>query len=69
MSFGVAWCLHFFINKLFRNNFFLVEGIWKDGVFQATHLLAKHDEKYMPREVAEALKANGQWRPKEEGAL
>lgn len=47
----------------------VAEGIWKDGIFQATHLLAKHDEKYMPREVAEALKANGQWRPKEEGAL
>lgn len=47
----------------------VAEGIWKDGIFQATHLLAKHDEKYMPREVAKALKANGQWRPKEEGAL
>ncbi len=40
----------------------VAEGVWVDGVFQATHLLAKHDEKYMPREVAEALKANGQWR-------
>ena len=41
----------------------VAEGIWVNGAFQATHLLAKHDEKYMPREVAEALKANGQWRP------
>lgn len=41
----------------------VAEGIWVNGIFQATHLLAKHDEKYMPREVAEALKANGQWRP------
>lgn len=41
----------------------VVEGVWRDGIFQATHLLAKHDEKYMPREVAEALKAAGQWRP------
>lgn len=44
----------------------VAEGVWKEGIFQATHLLAKHDEKYMPREVAEALKANGQWRPKGE---
>lgn len=44
----------------------VAEGVWKEGVFQASHLLAKHDEKYMPREVAEALKANGQWRPKGE---
>ncbi len=32
-----------------------------DGVFQATNILAKHDEKYMPPEVAEALKKSGQW--------
>lgn len=30
-----------------------------DGVFEATELLAKHDEKYMPPEVAESLKRNG----------
>ncbi len=46
----------------------VAEGVWRDGVFQATHLLAKHDEKYMPREVAEALKANGQWRSKGESS-
>ena len=32
------------------------------GVFLATQILAKHDEKYMPAEVAKALKAQGQWR-------
>jgi cytochrome c-type biogenesis protein CcmE len=32
-----------------------------DGVFQASELLAKHDEKYMPPEVAEALKKSGRW--------
>lgn len=32
-----------------------------DGVFQASGVLAKHDETYMPREVAEALKKGGQW--------
>lgn len=33
-----------------------------DGVFVAREVLAKHDETYMPREVADALKASGQWR-------
>ncbi|MCF8482905.1 MAG: cytochrome c maturation protein CcmE [Rhodospirillum sp.] len=31
------------------------------GTFQASSVLAKHDENYMPPEVAEALKASGQW--------
>ncbi len=30
-----------------------------DGVFIATEILAKHDEEYMPREVIDALKAQG----------
>ena len=34
-----------------------------DRSFRATQVLAKHDEKYMPREVAERLKAKGEWRP------
>jgi cytochrome c-type biogenesis protein CcmE len=34
----------------------------KDGVFEAKRVLAKHDERYMPREVARALKAQGEWR-------
>ena len=33
-----------------------------DGDFQARSVLAKHDERYMPREVAEALKKSGEWR-------
>ncbi len=33
-----------------------------DGVFVANEVLAKHDENYMPPEVAEALKKSGQWR-------
>jgi cytochrome c-type biogenesis protein CcmE len=32
-----------------------------DGVFVASEVLAKHDENYMPREVADALKASGHW--------
>jgi cytochrome c-type biogenesis protein CcmE len=34
----------------------------QDGVFEAHRVLAKHDERYMPREVAKALKAQGEWR-------
>lgn len=33
-----------------------------DGTFIAANVLAKHDENYMPREVADALKASGQWK-------
>ena len=32
-----------------------------DGVFRADGVLAKHDETYMPPEVAEALKKSGRW--------
>ena len=32
-----------------------------DGVFQAREVLAKHDENYMPPEVAKALKESGRW--------
>lgn len=34
-----------------------------DGVFVADSVLAKHDENYMPREVAEGLKEKGVWQP------
>ena len=33
----------------------------KVGVFRADSILAKHDERYMPREVADALKKQGVW--------
>ena len=33
------------------------------GAFQASQILAKHDEKYMPKEVVDALKKSGRWRP------
>jgi cytochrome c-type biogenesis protein CcmE len=35
------------------------------GTFMATEVLAKHDEKYMPPEVVDALKRSGRW---QEGA-
>ena len=34
-----------------------------DGTFRAQEVLAKHDETYMPKDVADALKRTGQWRP------
>lgn len=34
-------------------------GSMQDGVFVASEILAKHDEKYMPREVTESLKEQG----------
>ena len=39
----------------------VVEGRMRDGQFVADQVLAKHDEKYMPPEAAEALKKSGQW--------
>jgi cytochrome c-type biogenesis protein CcmE len=32
-----------------------------DGAFRAASVLAKHDETYMPKDVADALKAAGYW--------
>ncbi|HZP70615.1 MAG TPA: cytochrome c maturation protein CcmE [Pseudolabrys sp.] len=32
-----------------------------DGIFVADTVLAKHDERYMPREVVDALKKSGHW--------
>ena len=42
---------------------FLIGG----GIFKAEAVLAKHDENYMPPEVAEALRKSGQWRGDEGG--
>jgi cytochrome c-type biogenesis protein CcmE len=40
----------------------VVEGkLEPGGVFRADSVLAKHDENYMPREVADALKKSGHW--------
>ncbi len=34
------------------------------GTFEANQILAKHDEKYMPPEVVDALKRSGHWQEK-----
>ena len=39
----------------------VAEGTIVAGVFQADEVLAKHDETYMPPEVAEALKRSGKF--------
>ena len=39
----------------------VAEGVWLRGVFQADTVLAKHDENYMPAEVADKLKENSMW--------
>src|SRR3982750_4394260 len=56
---------HGVLPDLFREG----QGVVTKGVFetpnefQATQVLAKHDERYMPREVTEQLKKSGEWRP------
>lgn len=41
----------------------VAEGSWSPGQpFAAERILAKHDETYMPREVAEAMKQRGMWK-------
>ncbi len=37
------------------------------GIFQADTVLAKHDETYMPKDVADRLKEQGVWRGGEQG--
>ncbi len=37
-------------------------GQMSDGVFVASEILAKHDETYMPKEVMDALKAQGMYK-------
>ncbi|MCK5576280.1 MAG: cytochrome c maturation protein CcmE [Sphingomonadales bacterium] len=39
----------------------VAEGVWVSGLFQADTVLAKHDENYMPAEVADKLKETGMW--------
>lgn len=45
---------------LFEENQGMVgTGSYVNGVFEATEILAKHDETYMPKEVMDALKEQG----------
>ncbi len=60
---GVAVTYTGVLPDLFREGQGVVaEGaLGPDGGFRATSVLAKHDETYMPREVADALKKAGHW--------
>ena len=55
---------------LFRDGQGVVtQGVLRpDGSFEATEVLAKHDENYMPKEVADALKQAGYWNEQAGGA-
>lgn len=41
----------------------VAKGFMLENYFLAHELLAKHDEKYMPKEVINAIKNSGQWKP------
>ena len=43
----------------------VAEGYLRAGTFEATEVLAKHDENYIPREVVDALKEQGHWQADE----
>ena len=56
VSFGGA------LPSLFREGQGVVaEGSISDGTLTASNVLAKHDETYMPREVADSLRDKGVW--------
>ena len=63
----LAVVYHGILPDLFREGQGVVaEGrLRPNGSFAAATVLAKHDEKYMPREVVDALKKSGHW---QEGA-
>lgn len=44
----------------------IATGTLVDGTFEATEILAKHDENYMPKEVMDALKEQGVYQPNAE---
>jgi cytochrome c-type biogenesis protein CcmE len=61
---GIAVSYQGVLPDLFREGQGVVaEGaLDASGVFKADNVLAKHDENYMPKEVADALKKQGHWK-------
>ena len=49
------------VNLLIKQGVITEGSFGPDGVFVADSVLAKHDERYMPKEVADGLKAKGVW--------
>lgn len=68
LSHSIAVTYKGILPDLFREGQGVVtEGTINDqGIFVAREVLAKHDETYMPKEVADALKQSGQWRDETE---
>lgn len=62
---GVAVTYRGDLPDLFREGQGVVcEGVLTaGGAVRATQVLAKHDEKYIPKNVEEELKRQGEWRP------
>lgn len=61
---SIAVIYHGILPDLFREGQGVVAEGTLDAVghFKADSVLAKHDEKYMPKEVADALKKQGHWK-------
>jgi cytochrome c-type biogenesis protein CcmE len=61
---GITVAYKGILPDLFREGQGVVtEGVLESaGLFRADSVLAKHDENYMPREVADALKKQGHWK-------
>lgn len=59
---------HDLLPDLFREGQGVIaEGhLVEDGTFIASNVLAKHDENYMPKEIAATLKDQGQWQGEEQ---
>jgi cytochrome c-type biogenesis protein CcmE len=57
------------VPDLFREGQGVVaEGKLEGGALVADTVLAKHDERYMPKEVVDALKKSGRWQENEDAA-
>ena len=71
MKKSVRVTYHGILPDLFREG----QGVIAEGVLvspnqvRADIVLAKHDERYMPREVADALKKQGLWKEGADGAV
>ena len=60
---SVAVVFNGILPDLFREEQGVVaEGRYREQLFYATQILAKHYEQYMPPEVAESLKKSGKWK-------
>jgi cytochrome c-type biogenesis protein CcmE len=61
---AVPVAFHGVLPDLFREGQGVVAlgALDNDGTFDASEVLAKHDAKYMPPEVVDALKRSGRWK-------